>query len=237
MKRQNLLFALIAILIAGFLTYGIFVWTNIKRDDKMYSQPTENFSSDLEVLVAAIDIPFGRQLTHKDLRWQRWPKAMLVPAYAVKGARTIDDFIDGITYVAIHQGQPVEDHMIVKPNQYGPMANLLSPGMRAVSINVDRASGVAGFIFPGDHVDIILTKQERTANQTLIQSETFLENIKVLALDQSTSRDHQMMAKLAKTITLEVTLAQAKQLAIAQVSGQIQMALKSIRIQPKTDKD
>jgi len=237
MKRQNILFAIVAILIAGFLTYSIFFWANTKRHEGNRAKPTEDFSSVLEVLVAAIDIPFGRQLTHKDLRWQRWPSHLVTSAYAVKGARSIDDFIGGLTQTAINQGQPIEDQIIIKSKQYGPMASLLSPDMRAVAIYVDRASGVAGFVFPGDRVDIILTKQERSSSQTQIHSDIILENIKVLALDQSTNRDQQTLAQLAKTITLEVTAEQAKQLAMAQIAGQIQIALKSIRVQPKPNTD
>lgn len=230
MNRQNILFAIVALLIAGVLTYFIFFWTNVKRSHESRAYNEDEFTSNLQILVAAVDIPFGKKLEHLDIRWQNWPKEGLSPKHAVKGARDLNDFIGGITRVPIIKGQPIIDDSIIKPSHHSVMANIMKPGMRAVSINVDRASGVSGFIFPGDFVDVILTIRQTTGSDTKVVSETIMKNVKVLALDQSTSRTTEETAKLAKTVTLEVSPKQAENLAIANNLGNLSLSLHSIEI-------
>jgi len=129
------------------------------------------------------------------------------------------------------EGEPVLPSRVVKPGEQGFMAAALSPGMRAMSIAVTPTSGVAGFIFPGDRVDVIVTHEigrggEMESGARKV-SETMLSNIRVLALDQQMGDDVKE-PKVAQIVTLEVTPKQAESLTLAGQLGTIALSLRSI---------
>lgn len=105
---------------------------------------------------------------------------------------------------AIQKGEPILKTVLVKSNEGGFMSAVLEPGKRAVSIAVDSTSGNAGFIFPGDKVDLILTHSVTNQSVQTRASETFVEDVRVLAVDQMLDNPENK-AVLAKTVTLEVT--------------------------------
>ena len=121
---------------------------------------------------------------------------------------------------------------MVHAGDRGFLAAVLEPGSRAVSVPVNAASGIAGFVFPGDQVDVILTmgvraKDEDGVNQTRFFSRTLLAGIRVLAVDQKIESENGAV-EVAKTATLEVTPKQAEKVALALEMGGLSLSLHSL---------
>ncbi len=110
------------------------------------------------VLVAHRDLSRGAILTVEDLVWQVWPEAGINKNYVVEGGpKKIDSFKGWVANIPITAGEPITEAKIIAPGSRGFLAAVLSPGMRAISVPVTVTSGISGFIFPGDHVDLLLT--------------------------------------------------------------------------------
>jgi pilus assembly protein CpaB len=130
-------------------------------------------------------------------------------------------------------GQPLTHGALVGPNDRGFLAAALGPGMRAVTVSVNTSSGVAGFVFPGDRVDMVLTQQVQGGGEgpPLKVSETIVRNIRVLATDQridSKGEDGKDLVKTFSNVTLEVTPRIAEKIAVAQSLGSLTLSLRSI---------
>ncbi|HEU4969904.1 Flp pilus assembly protein CpaB [Sphingomonas sp.] len=184
-----------------------------------------------QVLVATRALPVGTILQADSFRYQPWPKELVQEAYYIKGDVTPPQPGTVVRY-AITAGQPITQGALVKPGDSGFLAAALGPGMRAVTVPVSAQSGVAGFIFPGDRVDLVLT-QEVAGNSgpPLRASETFVRNIRVLATDQRTDneiKDGKSEVKTFSTVTLEATPRIAEKIAVAQAMGQLSLSLRSI---------
>jgi pilus assembly protein CpaB len=122
---------------------------------------------------------------------------------------------------------------LVRPGERGFLAAALGPGMRAVTVGVSATSGVAGFVFPGDRVDIVLTHQVAGggSGDPLRVSETIIRNVRVLATDQRiNARDAEgnQVATAIATVTLEATPRIAERIAVAQSIGQLSLSLRSL---------
>ncbi len=139
-----------------------------------------------------------------------------------------------VVRVAITAGQPLTKGSLVQPGDRGFLAAALGPGMRAISVQVDARTGVSGFIFPGDRVDIVLSQSVSppgAEGAPLLAAETIVRNVRVLATDQRTvpeDAEGKREVKTFSTITLEVTPRLAEKVAVAQSIGQITLALRSI---------
>ena len=131
-------------------------------------------------------------------------------------------------------GEPISDGRVVRPGDRGFMAAVLTPGNRAVTVPVTPSSGLAGFVFPGDRVDVILTmtiqpenKEGEKGEKERRASETVLTGIRVLATDQRAD-DQKREVMVAKTATLEVTPKQAEIIAVVSEIGKISLSLRSL---------
>jgi pilus assembly protein CpaB len=181
------------------------------------------------VIVAVKPLQFGTVLTADVLSEVQWPVAS-VPAGAFSsreallgpgGQRTVLTTID--------KGEPVRASKITGPGQRGSLSAVIEEGMKAVTIRVDDVLGVAGFIQPGDRVDVILTRNERAPSAsgkpggTVAFSDVLLEAVRVLAIDQVAERAGQ--PKPAKAVTIEVTAEGATKVSLGQDNGRLSLAL------------
>ena len=187
-----------------------------------------------EVLVATRALPVGTIIDAEALRYQRWPESLTQPAYYIKnqtpgGPR---ELIGTVVRNEIAAGQPITQGSLIKPGERGFLAAALGPGMRAVTVPVSVTSGVAGFVFPGDRVDIMLTQEVGGGEgPPLKASETVFRNVRVLATDQRMSaqgEDGKPQIKNFTTVTLEATPKMAEKIAVAQTVGQLSLTLRSI---------
>ncbi len=134
---------------------------------------------------------------------------------------------------AITAGQPVTRGSLVGPQDRGFLAAALTPGMRAITVSVNDIAGVAGFIFPGDRVDMVLSQTVTGGGDgpPLKVSETIIRNLRVLATGQATSRqgeDGKPIVQSFGNVTFEVTPKLAEKISVAQSLGQLSLTLRSI---------
>lgn len=137
------------------------------------------------------------------------------------------DFEGAVVRSKLMYGEPLDKAKVVTPKEGGFMSAVLYPGMRAVSVGVNVVSANAGFIFPGDKVDLLLTHEvENTDGQKSHVTETVTEGVRVLAIDQ-TVNNLDNKAFVPKTVTLEVTPKQAEEILVSQELGKISLILRS----------
>jgi pilus assembly protein CpaB len=188
-----------------------------------------------EVLVATRTLPVGTIIDAEALRYQVWPAGLVQPAYFIRGGQggNPQDLMGTVVRTEISAGQPLTQGAIVRPGDRGFLAAALGPGMRAITVGVSATSGVAGFVFPGDRVDLVLTQEVKGEGEgaSLKVSETVIRNIRVLATDQRiNARDengNQVAAPIA-TVTLEATPRIAEKIMVAQTIGQLSLSLRSL---------
>lgn len=186
-----------------------------------------------KILVATRALPIGTIIGADSFRYQPWPKELMENAYYVEGQNVDLNKLNGtVVRTAISAGQPITQGALVKPGDRSFLAAALGPGMRAVTVSVSAQSGGAGFIFPGDRVDLVVTQSVDGADgPPLRTSETFARNVRVLATDQRTTSedaDGKTEVKVFSTITLEATPRIAEKIAVAQSFGQVSLSLRSI---------
>jgi pilus assembly protein CpaB len=171
-----------------------------------------------EVAAAGRDLPTGTILKESDLKWVQWDSNADTAALLVKGKAQLSDAAGGVVRgEGFRNGQPIVAAQIAHPKDQGFLAAVLEPGKRAMSLSLSPTAEVAGFIFPGDRVDVILTHgyKHRAEDQAERRvSTTIIKNVRVLALDQR-SDNQSTDPKVAQMATLEVDDRQAEQMALA----------------------
>ena len=185
-----------------------------------------------EVMVATRSLPAGTIITPDAFRYQRWPSSLMDGAYYIKGQPGADKLASTVVRLPIPAGQPITQGALVKPGDRGFLAAALGPGMRAVTISVSASSSVAGFVFPGDRVDLLLTQTVPGDGQPLRATETIVRNIRVLATDQRTDKTADEAGKTVVTsfsnVTLETTPKLSEKIAVAQTVGSLSLSLRPI---------
>lgn len=196
-----------------------------------------------QILVATQALATGTRLSAENTRWQDWPQAAVFDGAILKSKETDPKQLsvaDSPLRRPLAAGEPVTRQSLIDNKASGNMlAAALDPGMRAVAIGVKPETSVAGFIAPGDRVDVILaynprlTNEGRDLGETLVSrdaTQTILSNIKVLAVDQTSAEPGAAggEVKAAKTVTLEVSKADAEKLALAVQMGDISLALRRL---------
>jgi pilus assembly protein CpaB len=197
-------------------------------------------SPGVEVMVAAHAVAAGSILKSDDLRWQHWPDDSLDGGYLVKekGADAQKDAVGRVVLRGFENGEPVTQLRLLKPGDSGFLAAALKPGMRAESVKIDAVIGTAGFINPGDHVDVLLTEHfdinyatdgsngDMRPTQKHVNS-VVLEDVRILAIDQNV-QDLDNKPKVGTTATLELDPEQSQKLALAASMGGLALALRSL---------
>ena len=173
------------------------------------------------VVVAKQGLRFGTELNASMLQEVPWPSnALPSGAYA-----KIQDIISGgrrVVLSAIEANEPVLALKITGPGQRATLSALVKSGMKAVTIRVNDVEGVGGFVLPGDHVDVVLTRQVEKGNAT---TQVVLQNTRVLAVDQ-VADERAAKATVAKSVTLEVDTVDAQKLWLASSVGSLSLLLR-----------
>lgn len=177
------------------------------------------------VLVAKRGLEYGKKLTAKDLQWVEWPKAAVPPGsftsvedlFGAKGDET------RIVLRSIEPGEPLLQGKITKPGESTRMSFNIDKDKRAVAISVDATAGVAGFVSPGDRVDIMLIRQ---IDGDLVNS-IVMRDVPIIAVDQRQNSEVSG-ARLFRMVTVEVSVRDAQKLALAQQVGRLSLTLRGI---------
>ncbi|RVU35191.1 Flp pilus assembly protein CpaB [Hwanghaeella grinnelliae] len=180
-----------------------------------------------KVLVARDNMPAGTFLKEDNVRWADWPKDGVAATYFVEEDAATEDMTGAVVRTGLTAGEPLTAGRIVRPGDRGFLAAVLRPGMRAISVPINATTGISGFIFPGDFVDLLLTQSLKRGEITRHASETVLREVRVLAVDQRVS-DQEGTPTIAKTATLEVTPKQAEEIAVVMEIGRLSLALRSL---------
>lgn len=231
MNPRSIVLILFAVLFAGGTVYMANSWLSSQRALMTKTEP-ERKAPEQYVLVAKVNLPTGTLLRADHLRWQAWPETGLAKTYVRRtgksdGKAQVKAFAGAVVRKGITLGEPVTEARVVKPGERGFLAAVLHPDMRAISVSVSATTATAGFIFPGDRIDLILTHKVGKSRV----SETVLTNVRVLAVDQRTN-DQATRASLGKTATLEVTPKQVEMINVARVMGRLSLSLRAL---PRVD--
>ena len=229
--------ALILMIIAGLSVVAIIMMTRsylsgLEQD----AQVTQvRVAPKSKILVAAKDLPAGTIIIPEHLSLKNWPKDALNSAYYSSDTDK-SDLAGKVVRTPFTKGAPITKSALVSQGERGFMAAILRPDMRAVTVKINAQSGVGGFLFPGDRVDVILTHQVEGANRERhIVSETILENVRILGVDQrSESTDKKV--QIGKSATLEVTPTMAEKVSMLKSLGTLSLALRSLAME-KADID
>lgn len=222
--------SLILFVIAAVVAFGTAFFV---RNYVVYGESDQKNTNVARVLVASEDISSGSFIrSESDLTWVDWPVNNINSSYILEGQMDINELSGAVARRIIIAGEPITKSLVVQAGDGGFMAAVLGPGKRAISIAVDSTTGNAGFIFPGDRVDLILTHSipvagEENSQKEILASETFIEDVRVLAVDQQTDNPENL-AILAKTVTLEITKQQAEKINVAKDLGKISVSLRSL---------
>jgi pilus assembly protein CpaB len=228
-KVALLLGALVIAVVTGIMAKNMFSGAGAAQAAAAPAVPTGP-----KILVARKPLPVGTIVDAQSLTYQEWPKELVQGAYYLEGKpdAKMDLLVGTVVRNAISAGQPVTRGALVGPKDRGFLAAALGPGMRAVTVPVTKASGVAGFIFPGDRVDLVLTQTiAGDGGQPLRVSETIVRNLRVLAADQRTDGkgdNGKMEAKYSDNVTIEATPRIAEKIAVSQSMGSLSLSLRSL---------
>jgi pilus assembly protein CpaB len=187
------------------------------------------------IVVASAPLRFGMELDRAQLIEIPWPQDNL-PEGAFGSIEEL--FADGSRVVLspIETSEPVLLAKLSGANGRATLSNLLSPGMRAVTVKTDEIAGVGGFVTPGDRVDVVLTRdagaiQEVSDNAvgaagSTITTEIVVENAKVLTVGQGAD-ERQTSPQVVNSVTIEVSVDGAKKIALARNVGSLSLSLRS----------
>src|SRR5437667_961726 len=197
MRLRTVLMLFVAIVLAGGTAVLARSWLAAQRAAEIAeASPLALPTPAKSVLVARNGIQRGQILKPDDLIWQIWPEGALDKNYVLLGTRTPESFAGAVARNPVGAGEPVTEAKIVAPGNRGFLSAVLRPGMRAISVPVTVTSGISGFIFPGDQVDLLITYQVPSAAPAADSgkagsggyehkaAETVLHDVRVSAIDQ-----------------------------------------------------
>jgi len=187
-----------------------------------------------KVLVASRDLGLGETIHSDDMMWLAWPEDGLSPIFinqkAAPNGKT--DWAGAFVRAPLVAGEPVSRGKVAKPDGAGVMSTILDAGMRAVGIEISAQTGAGGFILPNDRVDVILTYKHKIRVEgrqiDAVESATIMENIRILAIDQTFRDEDGQQVVVGRTATLEMPVEFAETLALAGAMGNLSLALRSL---------
>jgi len=189
------------------------------------------------ILVATRQLPVGTIIGPDSFRFQPWPKELVEKAYFLKDKTDVNTLVGTVVRYPITAGQPLTQGALVHPDDRGFLAAALGPGMRAITVKVSQEQGVAGFVFPGDRVDVVLTQTisveagSSFPDKQIVTAETIIRNVRILATDQRYDAEDETGKTPVRTfgsVTLEATPEIAEKIAVAQDMGKLSLALRPL---------
>jgi pilus assembly protein CpaB len=214
MRNNNIVILVVAVVLGGLAALLARNW--------LVSHAQSNTAGTM--VVAGAPLSFGAVLSSDNLTEIPWTAGNLPDgAYATKR----DVLKDGkrMALAAISRNEPILRDKITAPGQLATLSTILEPGKRAVTVRVDDVRGVAGFIQPGDRVDVALIRTEAETKTKEGYSDIILQSAKVLAIDQLTG-ERTDRPTIAKAVTLEVNEEDAQKILLAGNIGRLSLILR-----------
>jgi pilus assembly protein CpaB len=215
MRPNSILILVIAIVMGGVAAFLARSWL-LSR--------TQATATTATIVVASKQLPYGTQLSQDNLQEIPWA-ATVVPEGSFPSREAL--FKEGrrITLATFQQNEPILNSKITGPGERASLSTLLDKDKRAITIRVDDVRGVAGFILPGDRVDVVLIRSDSETGVRRDYSDLLLQDVKVIAVDQLAS-EQKNSPTVAKAVTLEVTPQQAQKISLASDVGHLSLILR-----------
>ncbi|MGY6550130.1 MAG: Flp pilus assembly protein CpaB [Roseinatronobacter sp.] len=225
-KAMRLVFAAVllsGIALAGVAAFQTYQYVTALQGELQVARRNASSVETVDVLVVGRDVRYGATLTREDVLVAPFP-SFAVPAGAYTDVQALfPDNIDArVVLRAMDRLEPLLASKLTEPGKQAGITSHLSEGRRAVTIPVNQTSGVAGFLRPGDHVDIFWSGRTRDGGEV---TQLLEASMRLIAVDQSADMDRVSVVANARTVTLEATPEQSAALAHAQSSGRLTLAL------------
>lgn len=222
--RSIIMLGLAAILGIGAVTLAR-GWIAGQISEKQVVQVVQPVRPQIEitmVVVARTALRFGNRVTEQHIKEVEWPASAVPPG----AFGSIEEFLtdeDRVVLQAMEENEPILAGKVTGGGERASLSAIIEPGMRAVTIRVNDVLGVAGFVLPGDRVDIMLTREVDDSPIT----DVLLQSVKVLGIDQD-ANERRNEPGVARSMTLEVSTEQAQKLTLASRVGSLSLALRNI---------
>lgn len=221
MRTSTVVMMACAIVFGALAVFVARVWLNHQAEMRVQAEPPKPSVITKTVVVAAMPLRFGATIAAQALHEVAWPEGAIP-----KGTfASINELVtDGkrIVLSSIEPNEPILRSKITGPGQKATLSAVIGDGMKAVTVRVNDVEGVAGFVLPGDHVDVLMTRQsDKSAGST----DVVLQNLRVLAVDQMAD-DSTDRPTVVKAVTLEVATTDAQKLSLAGSIGALSLALR-----------
>jgi pilus assembly protein CpaB len=225
MRLSSIITVLLAIILAGAAGYLAQQWLEQQR--RLAASGTIKTGPEATVVVAARPLRFGSELSVVNLREIEWPKGDLPPGAFTKVSDLIKEGERRLALAPIEPNELVLAAKITGPGQRATLSSLIGPGMKAITIRVNDVNGVAGFVLPGDRIDVMLTRKAGSdGQQTQLGTEVLLQNVRVLGIDQLAD-ERADKARVVRAVTVEVSIEDAQRIVLASSVGSLSLALRA----------
>ena len=214
LKRRGVLLIFLSLLMAGGAAFVANEWIAAAvMPDKSAKE------NSAQVVAAAVPIPFATKVEERHLKLVEMPEGIMPEGFFA----TIEQVVGQVSTTSISRGEILVAERFRPHSAGSTLAALVDENMRAVTVRVDDVVGVAGFLLPGNTVDVLAS---RKVSGKRAVTETILKNIKVLAVDQQASAEENEPV-IVRAVTLEMLPKQAEELFRARTEGTIQLTLRN----------
>lgn len=222
MRSSTIVMIGFAVLFGVLAVFVAQQWLNSQAEMRMRNlEANKKPMTTQTIVVASKPLRFGNELGSMSLREIPWPSDA-VPAGAFTKISDLTSNGKRVVLTAIEANEPILASKITGSGQRATLSATITDGLKAVTIRVNDVEGVAGFVLPGDRVDVMLTRQQ---DKTVAATDVVLQNVKVLAVDQ-VADERADKPSVAKAVTLEVEVTAAQKLALAATVGTLALALR-----------
>ncbi len=216
-KRRGIVLVFLSLLMAVGAAFVANKWI-----DARVMPAQDNTLNSASVVAAAMSIPFATKVEERHLKLVEMPEGLTPDGFF----KSIDEVLGKVSTTNISRGEILVTERFRTHTTGSTLAALVNPNMRAVTVRVDDVIGVAGFLLPGNTVDILASRRGGRGGNNRAITETILKNIKVLAVDQKASADSNEPV-IVRAVTLEMLPRQAEILFQARTEGKIQLTLRN----------
>lgn len=171
------------------------------------------------IVVAAMDIPFGQKIETNQLKIMEWPKTVALPSGAIQ---KFEDAEGRVASQTIFSGEMVLSSRVVEHTSGSTLSAIITPNKRAITLRVNDVVGVAGFLLPGNRIDVLASRKIDKS----VTTKTLLEDLKVLAVDQTVSPEKDKPI-VVRAVTIEADPKEAEKLFKATEEGSVQLVLRN----------
>jgi pilus assembly protein CpaB len=178
-----------------------------------------------KVAVASAPLAYGTQITPDKVRFVDFPNTSIPPGSFTNAQQLLPVGKKRVALVPIAVNEPILKDKISAEGQGASISALLPDGMRAATVRINDVSGVAGFIQPNDHVDVLITRSLSGGGNDTDVTDVLLQNIRIIAMGrQATDANGKPIP--ARTATLEVAPIDAQKLALGEAAGSLSLVLR-----------